>query len=74
VDQFLQHYEIEHVDQYVVRSGDSMWKIALSYQLPYWVLTGLNPKVVNPAVGDKLIIPVAKARTPSREPPGSEGG
>jgi hypothetical protein len=51
-----------------------MWKIALSYQLPYWVLTGLNPKAVNPAVGDKLIIPVAKARTPSREPPGSEGG
>ena len=74
VDQFLQHYEIEHVDQYVVRSGDSMWKIALSYQLPYWVLTGLNPKAVNPAVGDKLIIPVAKARTPSREPPGTQGG
>ena len=74
VDQFQQHYEIQSVDQYVVRSGDNMWNIALEYELPYWVLTGLNPNAGIPAIGDKLLIPVARARKPSKEPPSTQGG
>lgn len=74
VDQFQQHYEILGVDHYVVKNGDSMWKIAQRLELPYWVLTNLNPGVTSPAVGDKLIAPVAKARKPSKEPPSTQGG
>jgi hypothetical protein len=51
-----------------------MWKIAQKLQLPYWVLTNLNPGTASPGVGDKLIVPVAKARKPSKEPPSTQGG
>jgi len=74
VDQFQQHYEILGVDTYVVKNGDSMWKIAQKLELPYWVLTNLNPRAARPAVGDKLIVPVAKARKPSKEPLSTQGG
>ncbi len=74
VDQFQQHYEILGIDHYVVRNGDSMWKISQKLELPYWVLTNLNPNAGRPAIGDKLIVPVAKARKPSKEPPSTQGG
>ena len=74
VDEFQQHYEILEVEQYRVKSGDSMWKIAQEHELPYWVLTRLNPQARAPAVGDTLAVPVAKARKPSKEPPNTKGG
>ena len=70
----LTDYEILGVDHYVVKNGDSIWKIAQRLELPYWVLTNLNPGVTSPAVGDKLIAPVAKVRKPSKEPPSTQGG
>ena len=73
VEQFQQHYEILGVDHYIVRNGDSMWKIAQKQELPYWVLTNLNPGTAYPAVGDKLVFPVVKARKPSKEPPSTQG-
>jgi len=73
VEQFQQHYEILGVDHYIVRNGDSMWKIAQKQELPYWVLTNLNPGTAYPAVGDKLVVPVVKARKPSKEPPSTQG-
>ena len=74
VDEFQQHYEILEVEQYRVKSGDSMWKIAQAHELPYWVLTRLNPQAKAPAIGDTLAVPVAKARKPSEEPPNTQGG
>lgn len=73
VDEFQQHYQILEVQQYRVRSGDSMWEIAKDHELPYWVLTRMNPHAKSPAVGDTLAIPVAKARKPSKEPPSTQG-
>lgn len=73
VDEFQQHYQILEVQQYRVRSGDSMWDIAKNHELPYWVLTRMNPHAKSPAVGDILAIPLAKARTPSKEPPSTQG-
>lgn len=74
VDEFQQHYEILEVEEYRVRSGDSMWVIARKHELPYWVLTRLNPRTSVPAVGEKLAIPVTRARKPSKEPPDTQGG
>lgn len=74
VDEFQQHYKILEVQQYRVKSGDSMWKIAKNHELPYWVLTRMNPHAKSPAVGETLAIPVAKARKPSEEPPSTQGG
>jgi len=69
VDEFQQHYEITGVEYYVVKRGDSLWRIAQENELPYWVVTRLNPKTENPAIGDRLVLPAARARKPSKEPP-----
>lgn len=74
VDEFQQHYEVLDIEEYVVKRGDSMWVIAQKNQVPYWVLTRLNPDTESPAVGDKVAIPVARARKPSKEPPDTQGG
>ena len=45
---------------YVVRSGDSMWKIASKYQVGISEIISQNPQIKNPAMiypGQKLIIP-----------------
>ncbi len=74
VDEFQQHYEVLSVDEYVVKRGDNMWDIAREYELPYWVLTRLNRDNPNPNIGDRLAVPVARARKPSKEPPLSTSG
>ncbi len=72
VDEFSQHYEVLSVEQYVVKGGDTMWRIAHEFELPYWVLTRLNPRVRNPNIGDQVLVPIARARKPSKEPPIAE--
>ncbi|MDR0930278.1 MAG: SafA/ExsA family spore coat assembly protein [Clostridiales bacterium] len=45
---------------YTVVSGDSMWKIAVRYQIGLSEIIGANPQVANPALiypDDKLTIP-----------------
>lgn len=45
---------------YIVRSGDSMWKIAVKYQVGVSEIIKANPQVTNPAMiypGQKLNIP-----------------
>jgi len=45
---------------YVVVSGDSMWKIAVKYQVGISEILNLNPQIKNAAViniGDRIVIP-----------------
>lgn len=74
VDEFQQHYKILGVEYYVVKRGDSMWRIAGENELPYWVLTRLNPGKRTPAIGERLVLPVSKARKPSEEAPVHQPG
>jgi membrane-bound lytic murein transglycosylase D len=74
VDEFEQHYEVLNVERYTVKRGDNMWNIAQEHELPYWVLTRLNPGNPRPDIGDTLAVPVARARKPSKEPPISNPG
>jgi len=74
VDEFQQHYQILNVEYYVVKSGDSIWRIANENELPYWVITRLNPDKISPLIGERLVLPVAKARKPSQEAPVHQSG
>lgn len=49
---------------YIVQPGDSMWKIAVKYQIGLSEIIGANPQIKNPALiypGQKLNIPVIDA-------------
>ncbi len=69
VDEFQQHYEILDVEYYVIKKGDSIWRVASASEVPYWVVTRLNPDKVTPAIGERLVLPVSKARKPAQEAP-----
>ena len=64
IEAFKEHYRIEALDKYSVITGDSLWKIARSKQVPLWVLMRFNPEVVRkPLVaGQTLEVPVLTER------------
>lgn len=55
---------------YTVRAGDSMWKIAVKYQVGITEIIKANPQVKNPALiypGQKLTIPTLPADIKAQE-------
>lgn len=55
------HTHAESYDTYTVKSGDSMWKIAVKYQVGVSEIINANPQVKNPNLiypNQKLNIPV----------------
>jgi membrane-bound lytic murein transglycosylase D len=69
VDEFRQHYEIVGLDAHKVRKGDSLWRIAQEYELPYWLLTRYNADNLSPNIGERIVVPSVKAKKPQKEPP-----
>lgn len=48
-------------DTYEVKSGDSLWKIAVKYQVGLSEIIASNPRIENPALifpGDKVVVPL----------------
>ncbi len=73
-DEFRQHYEVVALDLHLVKKGDSLWQIAREYEIPYWVLTRYNPEQRSPNIGDRVIVPLLKAKSPQEEPPITRSG
>ncbi len=73
-DEFRQHYDVVALDTYAVKKGDSLWRIAQEYEVPYWVLTRYNPETRSPNIGDRVVVPLLKAKTPQEEPPATHSG
>lgn len=69
VDEFRQHYDIVGLDSHKVQKGDSLWRIAQEYELPYWLLTRYNSDNLSPNIGERIVVPSVKAKTPQEEPP-----
>ncbi len=69
VDEFRQHYEIVGLDAHKVRKGDSLWRVAREYELPYWLLTRYNADNLSPNIGERIVVPSVKAKKPQKEPP-----
>ncbi|MFT5111179.1 MAG: membrane-bound lytic murein transglycosylase D [Parasphingorhabdus sp.] len=64
VEEFKEHYQIMNIESYIVKSGDSPWRIADKFQLPFWVITRYNPDLRKrgPSPGEVLKIPQVRPR------------
>jgi len=56
------------IDNYTVKLGDTMWKIAKRHNVPYWFLSRTNQGVDSPSVGQRVRVPVLEARNESKQP------
>lgn len=68
VDEFNQHYKVTGVDDYTVKLGDTLWRIAERHDIPYWVLSRINHDMESPAIGDTVRVPVVEARHEEKKP------
>lgn len=68
VDELNQHYSVTGIEDYVVKLGDTMWKIARRHNVPYWFLRRANANVGNPVIGQHVRVPVLQARKESSQP------
>jgi uncharacterized YkwD family protein/spore coat assembly protein SafA len=55
------HSSAQNMDTYIVKSGDSMWKIAVKYQIGVSEIINANPQVQNP----NMIYPNQKLNIPN---------
>ena len=66
----LGHTALAATDTYTVQKGDSLWKIAVKYQVGLSEIIGANPQFKNPALiypGDKVHVPLDDPHTLSLE-------
>lgn len=68
VDQFNQHYQVAGIEEHTVQVGDTLWKLADRYDIPYWFLRRINSNVLAPVVGQTIRVPVVEARDESGQP------
>lgn len=53
--------QAQNYDTYIVKSGDSMWKVAMKYQIGVDEIINANPQITNPS----MIFPMQKLRIPN---------
>jgi uncharacterized YkwD family protein/spore coat assembly protein SafA len=53
--------QAQNYDTYIVKSGDSMWKVAVKYQIGVDEIINANPQIANPS----MIFPMQKLRIPN---------
>ena len=66
VEEFKENFEVLNVQQYTIQSGDSVWRVASSFELPVWLIMRYNPELRTtlPTTGNILRIPsIRKRRT-----------
>ena len=66
VEEFKENFEVLNVQQYTIQSGDSVWRVASSFELPVWLIMRYNPEMRTtlPTTGNILRIPsIRKRRT-----------
>ena len=64
VEEFKENFEVLHVQQYTIQSGDSVWRVASSFELPVWPIMRYNPELRTtlPTTGNILRIPSIRKR------------
>jgi len=66
VEEFKENFEVLNVQQYTIQPGDSVWRVASSFELPVWLIMRYNPELRTtlPITGNILRIPsIRKHRT-----------
>jgi len=64
VEEFKENFEVLNVQQYTIQSGDSVWRVASSFELPVWLIMRYNPELRTtlPTTGNILRIPSIRKR------------
>jgi len=64
VEEFKERFEVIGLENYLLKAGDSPWKISQKFQLPVWLLIRFNPGLrhENPGINDVLSIPQVRSR------------
>ena len=59
VEEFKENFRFIGTDKYTINPGDALWGIARNFELPVWIITRFNPKLMSspPKAGDVLQIP-----------------
>ena len=66
VEEFKENFEVLNVQKYTIQPGDSVWRVASSFELPVWLIMRYNPELRTtlPITGNILRIPsIRKRRT-----------
>jgi len=64
VEEFKENFEVLNVQQYTIQPGDSVWRVASSFELPVWLIMRYNPELRTtlPTTGNILRIPSIRKR------------
>ena len=65
VEEFKENFEVLNVQQYTIQPGDSVWRVASSFELPVWLIMRYNPELRTtlPLTGNILRIPSIRKRS-----------
>ncbi|MEC7790838.1 MAG: LysM peptidoglycan-binding domain-containing protein [Pseudomonadota bacterium] len=65
VEEFKENFEVLNVQQYTIQPGDSVWRVASSFELPVWLIMRYNPELRTtlPIAGNILRIPSIRKRS-----------
>jgi hypothetical protein len=65
VEEFKEHFEVLNIQKYTIQPGDSVWRLASSFELPIWLIMRYNPELRTtlPITGDILRIPSIRKRS-----------
>ncbi len=64
VDEFRSNFRLQRVSRYRLKRGDSAWKLSQRFQVPWWLMTRMNPKLLEQSlqIGQIIRVPVIQAR------------
>ncbi len=64
VDEFRNNFRLQRIFQYRLRRGDSAWHLSRRFQVPSWLLTRMNPELLEPLlqIGHRIRIPVIQPK------------
>ena len=65
VEEFKENFEVLSVQHYTIQPGDSVWRVASSFELPVWLIMRYNPELRTtlPIAGNILRIPSIRKRS-----------
>jgi len=65
LDEFRSNFRLQRILRYRLRKGDSAWSLSRRFQVPWWLLTRMNPQLRDSAlqVGQVIRIPVIQPKS-----------
>ncbi len=64
VNEFRNNFRLQRIRQYALKKGDSAWHLSQRFEVPWWLLTRMNPELLEPSLqlGHRIRIPVIQPK------------